>query len=179
MRDVVYLVAASLDGSIARADGSLDCFPTEGEHADDCLNSLNAFDDVLMGRRTYEVGLAQGVTNPYPRMKSWVFSRTMRESPHENVRIISGHAVEFVADLKNKPGRDIYLCGGSELAATLLEADLVDRVEVKLNPLLIGAGIPLFARVAQPLPLEIVRHRVYSSGVALLSYRVKHPGAPG
>lgn len=174
MRKVIYLVAASLDGKIARPDHSFDCFLPEGEHVADYLEMLQtSFDDVLMGRRTYEAGLRAGVTDPYPHLKSYVFTTAMKESPNERVLLVPGKAIEFVEALKSQPGRDIYLCGGAELASTLLEAKLIDEIVVKLNPLLIGEGISLFSRVARPLDLELLQSKIYENGVLLLTYRVK------
>jgi dihydrofolate reductase len=172
LRKVIYLVASSLDGKIAREDGSFDCFLAEGEHVTDYLQSLTSFDDVLMGRSTYEVGLNAGVTNPYPGMRSHVFSQTMRVSPDKYVQLVTGDAAEYVKALRHQPGRDIYLCGGARLAASLLAANLIDEIVVKLNPLLIGPGIPLFAWIQQPLRLELINSKIYANGVLLLSYRV-------
>ena len=83
------------------------------------FESLNSFDVVLMGRKTYEIGLRVGVTDPYPNMKSYVFSRTIKESPNEKVQIVSENIVELVRQLKNETGKAIYLCGGGELATIL------------------------------------------------------------
>lgn len=171
VRKLQYLVAASLDGQICRQDGSFDCFPTEGGHVADYLETLKSFDAVLMGRKTYEVGLKEGVTDPYPWMESYVFSRSMKQSPNARLQIVSENPVGFVEDLKKRPGRDIYLCGGADLAATLFAANLIDEIVVKLNPLLIGSGIPLFARIGEPADLELFDIKRYESGVVLLSYR--------
>ena len=171
MRLLQYLVAASLDGRICRPDGSFDCFLKPGDHVEDYLEKLESFDAVLMGRRTYEVGLREGTTDPYPSMESYVFSRTMTESPDPRVHLVRENAVELVTNLKAKPGGAIYLCGGADLAATLFAADLIDEVIVKLNPLVIGDGVPLFARVEAPVDLELFDVKRYESGVVLLSYR--------
>lgn len=172
MRKVKYHVAATLDGFIAEEDGSFGCFPTEGDHIADYLESLKTYDAVLMGRKTYEVGVKMGVTNPYPHMKSYVFSRTLTESPDEQVELVSGNAIEMVRSLKSSEGGDIYLCGGADLATQLFAEHLVDEVIVKLNPLLLGKGIPLMQSLGQPIHLELIDSHIYESGVVLLTYRV-------
>lgn len=96
-----------------------------------------------MGRKTYEFGFQFGVTNPYPWMRQYVFSRTMKASPDVNVTLVSENIVELVRELKNETGKDIYLCGGAELATMLFEGKLIDEVVLKLNPVLFGSGIPL------------------------------------
>lgn len=83
-----------------------------------------------------------------------------------------GDAAAFVRDLKAREGGDIYLCGGAGLAASLLAAKLIGTVVVKLNPLLLGAGIPLFRRDAGVVPLVLTGSNTYDTSVALLTYRV-------
>ena len=173
MRKLKYHVATTLDGFIALEDGSFDCFPIEGEHVADYLESLKSYDAVLMGRRTYEVGLRVNITDPYPFLKSYVFSRTMKKSPNERVEVVADNAIEMVRKLKDEEGADIYLCGGAELATELFKEGLIDEVILKVNPLLLGSGIPLLHDIGRHIDLELVGSKVYSSGVLLLSYRVK------
>src|SRR5262245_53447433 len=104
MRKLKYYVASTVDGFIAHEDGSVGGFLERGEHVADYLDSLKEFDIVLMGRKTYEFGLKLGVTNPYPAMKQYVFSRSMKESPDENVELVSENIIEFIRKLKNEPG---------------------------------------------------------------------------
>jgi dihydrofolate reductase len=173
MRELKYYVAVTADGFMAHEDGSFDGFPWDDEVVNDFFASYEWFDTVLMGRKTYEVGLAEGKTSPYPMMEQLVFSRTMGESPDENVRLVSEGAIEVVRELKNTPGKDIWLCGGADHAAKLFNAGLVDGLILKLNPVLFGSGIPLFRDVVRQTDLELTDSKIYGSGVVVLHYRVK------
>jgi dihydrofolate reductase len=113
------------------------------------------------------------VTNPYPHLKQYVFSRTMKESPDENVELVCENIVELVRELKNQTGKDIYLCGGADLATTLFAENLIDEIILKLNPVLLGSGIPLFKGVIKQTALELTDSKIYKNGVLLLFYRVK------
>ena len=174
MRKLKYHVASTVDGFIAHEDHTLDGFVAEGEHVNAYLESLrNDYDTALMGRRTYEFGFQFGVTNPYPWMKQYVLSRTMRTSPDPNVELVSEDASDFLAEMKKGAGKDIYLCGGADLAGRLFAEGLVDEIILKLNPVLFGSGIPLFSGAIKQTDLELIGSNVYGSGVVLLNYRVK------
>ena len=83
-----------------------------------------------MGRKTYEVGLKDGVTSPYSHMKQYVFSQSMKQSPNENVKLISENAIEFIKALKNESGKGIWLCGGGNLATALFTNYLIDQLNL-------------------------------------------------
>lgn len=187
MRKIVYYVATTLDGFIAREDGSFGEFPWDDDYLADLLARFpetfpthlrsddapnRRFDTVLMGRKTYEVGFREGITSPYPTLDQYVFSRTLGESPHPAVTVLANGAVKTAARLKAEPGMDIWICGGSELATTLHEAGLVDELIIKLNPIVFGAGIPLFARPVPARPLALEHRHAYASGHVLLTYAV-------
>lgn len=178
MPAIHYYVATSADGFIARADGTYDSFPMKGDHIAAYFEDLAQFDTVLMGRKTYEIGLRVGVANPYPALKTIVFSRTLEASTDPNVELVRTDPVERVRALRAEPGRGVYLCGGGELAGLLLSAGLLDEVTIKVNPLVLGAGIPLFTGAAES-KLELISHRVFDSGVVFLRYRVVPRQAAG
>lgn len=189
MRQLKYFVACTVDQFIAREDGSFDFFLFEGEQVSDLFASFpetipahfrdklgitaanKCFDVVLMGRLTYEVGLKEGITNPYPQMKQYLFSRILKESPDQNVELVSTNPVEFVRKLKQQSGKDIWLCGGGNLAATLFSE--IDEMILKVHPILLGCGIPLFSGVIQQTSLELIDSKIYNNGFMLLHYRLK------
>ena len=188
MRSLVYFVACTADGYIAAADGATDFFPAfDGPHADDLLAEfpemlpghlrealdLNAdnqrFDTVVMGRATYELGLSEGITSPYPHLRQVVATTTISTSPDPAVEIVGEGIVERVRSLKREPGMDIWMAGGAQLAGAL--ADELDELILKVNPVMLGAGIPLFAKRIGPRAVTITQHKVYPSGFALQRYR--------
>ncbi|MEM7588001.1 MAG: dihydrofolate reductase family protein [Acidobacteriota bacterium] len=188
MRNLTYLVACSADGFIARENGAIDEFTFEGEHVADLLREFpetlpthfrgalgiegdnRRFDTVLMGRRTYEVGLSEGITSPYQHLEQFLFSTSLPASPDPTVELISEGAIEAVRELKARGGLDIWLCGGSELAAALFPE--IDQLIVKSNPFLMGRGKTLFAREMPKAELRLIEQRRYDSGFALLHYEI-------
>lgn len=174
MRKIKYHIASTVDGFIAHKDHTVEGFLPEGEHVADYMESLRQdYDAVLMGRRTYEFGLRLGVTDPYPWLKQYVLSRTMGRSPDANVELVSADIIDFVRGLKGEVGKDIYLCGGAELAGTLFAEGLIDEIILKLNPVLFGSGVPLFSGEIRQSALELADSKVYSNGVVLLRYLVR------
>jgi dihydrofolate reductase len=189
MRKLKYYVACTVDRFIAREDDSYDFFLMEGEHIADLLTAFpetipahvrdhlgitaenQCFDTVLMGRRTYEIGLKEGISNPYPQMKQYVFSKTLKDIPDEAVELVSVDPLVFVKELKQQPGQDIWLCGGGNLA-TLLFSEINELI-LKVNPILLGSGIPLFSGVVQQTSLELTDSKIYDNGFMLLHYRLK------
>lgn len=188
MRKLVYYVATTLDGFIARPDGSFHEFPWDdafGAHLmttwpetfpaqfrqDDGPN--RRFDTVLMGRATYEVGLREGVTSPYPTLRQYLFSTTLEESPSDEVTLISADAEERVRALKTEEGLDIWLCGGGQLATTLHTAGLIDELILKVNPIVFGEGIPLLRAPAAGNGMELRDVRRFDSGHLILTYGVR------
>lgn len=177
MQQLSYHVAVSVDGFIAQSDGGVAGFVMEGDHAQDYLAALREVGTVLMGRRTYQVALDWGVVDPYPHAQTLVFSRSMEQAPHPKVQLVGTELVATVAGLRERDGRGMALVGGGQIAAQLLAAGLIDELVVKVNPFVMGAGIPLFDG---KLGLTRLAHRwtkVFANGVVTCAYRVNHDAA--
>ena len=165
-----YQVAVSLDGFIARPDGSYDWLVSDPSIDFGAL--YKEFDAAVMGRKTYEVGLAAGVDGSIPGMDVVVFSRTLPASTSRGVRVVNDDPRKVVAELKKKSGRDIWLFGGGELFRYLLDGGLVDTVELAVMPVLLGSGIPLLPPGASTNLVLSDTHRL-RSGIMVLAYSVK------
>lgn len=176
MRKVTFGGANSLDNYFARKDDSVDWLMWSDEAAAMMKDYWAKIDTILMGRKTYEVGLrlSKGKGNPYPGIKTYVFSRTMKESADKSVEIVSSDAVEFVRDLKNQEGKEICIMGGGDFAKTLLEAGLIDEIGFNIHPVLLGSGIPLFYEMSRQIDLELIECKPFKNGCVAVTYRVKN-----
>ena len=188
MRKLIYYIACTVDGFIARENGAFDFFPMTGDHIPYIVREYpetipthfrevmgargnnRHFDAVIMGRETYEIGTLAGMTSPYSHLQQYVVSTTMAASLDPGVKLISNDPVGTVRALKAQEGLSIWLCGGGRLAATLLNE--IDEVILKINPVILGAGIPLFRLSEQVVNLDLIDASTFAGGVAIHRYRV-------
>ena len=169
----------SLDGYIADPNGGFDWIVADPDI--DFAAIFARYDTLLMGRRTYEVTQSmEGGGGSMSEVTSVVVSRTLNAADHPDVRIVSENWEDAVRELREKPGKDIWLFGGGELFAAMLDAGLVDGVEVAVIPVLLGGGIPFLKPPAKRVSLKLTKHRLYEkSGIVSLEYDVVRPGAKG
>jgi len=166
-RRLRYQVAVSLDGFIAGANGEYDWIVMDP--AIDFAALYKEFDTAVMGRKTYQMMTAQGGNGAMPGLEVVVFSRTLPAATHRGVRIYNDDPRDVVATLKAKPGRDIWLFGGGSLFRSLLDARLVDTVEVAVMPALLGAGIPLLPSGGSTTLVLADQRILPQSGIVMLA----------
>ncbi|MGW6458343.1 dihydrofolate reductase family protein [Streptomyces sp. NPDC055078] len=190
MRKLSYFIAASIDGFIGAPGGAADFFtdfvrgdfleylskevpdtlPTAARQAFGVDAAPNTeYDTIIQGRASYQLALDIGITSPYAHLREYVASRSIGRSPDPNVRIVSGDLVAAVGELKREEGLGIYLCGGADLAGQL--RDEVDELVIKTYPVVLGAGMPMFAADFRVDEFTLESLRSFDNGVVVRKYR--------
>jgi dihydrofolate reductase len=173
VRRVVYAVSISLDGYIARRNGDVDFLVMPEDYSMEAF--FETIDTAVMGRKTFEVSRRMGGPPPGWSTPMFVLSRTAPAGEHEGV-VFAGEAPgEFVAALRQRPGKNIWLMGGGELAAAFLAEDLVDELHLGVVPVLLGEGIPAFPAGFPQRDLVLVDSLTYSKGLISLRYERSRP----
>ena len=174
MRRIRYSVAMSLDGYIAGPGDEFDWIVMDPDL--DFAGMTERFDTYLIGRRTFEA--TGGRDQSSSGVRTFVFSRTLRQSDYKKVTIVGESWKELVQSLREEAGKDIWLFGGGSLFRSLAEEGFVDTVEVGVIPTILGGGVPLVAEPASRIGLTLKEHRVYEkTGTVSLVYAVNHPRA--
>ena len=169
MRKILLNLAVSLDGFIEDANGAFDWCFTDQDYGMTAF--LAGVDAILFGRKSYEVMLKLD-PNGFADKTRYVFSNSL-EAVADGYELVKGDLSEAVQKIRNQPGKDIWLFGGSLLAHSLLQANLVDEMLISVHPILLGSGKPLFLETDGRTPLDFVEAIPYPSGLVQLRYRFK------
>lgn len=171
-------VGCSLDGFIAGPNDELDWLGGEskGEGAppppDTFAPFLAQIGAVLMGRRTYDVVCGMPRAWPYGDTPVLVATSRPLTPARASVSAVHGTLAELISEAERTAGaRDVYVDGG-QLIRAALDANLIDEITVTIVPMVLGAGIPLFAGVKQRHALELVSQRALGQAAELV-YRVR------
>ncbi|MBO6524733.1 MAG: dihydrofolate reductase [Balneolaceae bacterium] len=175
MPKITYYVASSIDGFIAGKNDDISAFVSGGEGVDKYLSDLQKFKTVIMGRRTYEFGYQFGLKPgqpAYPHMEHHIFSESINiENPAETVHIET-KSLERVKEIRESSETDVYLCGGGEFAGWLLENGLIDQLKLKLNPIILGEGIPIFGSSTQKAKWNLIDTETFPDGLKIITYNI-------
>ncbi len=192
MKKLKLQVQVSVDGYMADASGNTDWmlwnwgadWSWDGELQDYFTGLKSSVDTVLLSRRMAEEGfighwaaISQNKNNPLHRMAAYinnahkvVFSHKLSDAHWPNSSLARGNLVSAVTKLKQQPGKDIIAYGGASFAAALIEANLVDEYYLFINPVLLGAGLPLFDSPGRRRPLRLQKSLGFNSGMCVLQY---------
>lgn len=181
MRKLFLFMMVSLDGYFEGPDHDLSWHNTDEEFVRFAIEQLDTIDTILFGRRTYDMMAEfwpskQAIeTDPETaermnEISKVVFSRTLENVTWENSRLGSTDVRDEVMELKQAPGKDIAVFGSSNLCLSLLEDNLLDELRIMVNPVIIGAGTPLFAGINHRTQFKLANTREFASGNVLLTY---------
>ncbi|MFN8357589.1 MAG: dihydrofolate reductase family protein [Spirosomataceae bacterium] len=186
MRTLKLQVQLSVDGYIAGPNGEMDWLVWNW---DDALKAYvgaltEPVDTILLGRK-----LAEGfipawdayLNSPEPvdgaqkmvETPKVVFTKTITESPWENVAVANGELVAEITALKQQTGGDLIAYGGGTFVSSLIEAGLIDEYHLFVNPVALGQGMPIFKSLAQQQPLTLVKATAFACGIVVLHYTLR------
>lgn len=154
---VVLYLAVSLDGYIARSNGSVDwLFDVEGDGGDNGYAKFyGRIGALIMGRLTYEEMLKLSEEFPYKGKPCYVVARS-EQPPSPNVTFTAEDLASLVPNVKAEANGDVWLVGGGQLAKAFLEKGLLDQIEMTVIPKILGEGIPLFPEGTASTRLKLV-----------------------
>lgn len=175
MRKTVLFIAISLDGYIADQDGAVDWLNgenTDTENIDTYSEFVKTIDTVIMGWNTYH----QVITELSPT--EWVYSDlttyviTHRKlTSSDKIKFVSQDPCSFLQQIKSKPGKDIWICGGADIVQQFMAKDLIDTYYISIIPTLLGNGISLFGTLEKERKLSLIKTQNYHGIVELIYER--------
>jgi dihydrofolate reductase len=189
MRKVIFKIELSLDGFIAGPKGEMDwgtaAFAAE-EHWQHVFDMLSTVDTVFMSRVIYQIfkefwpaaGTSPSTSKFEKKFSGWldntpkiVFSKTLEDVAWMNSRLVKGDAGKEITLLKQQPGKDFVMWGGSMFPQALMKLGLIDEYWINIHPVILGSGKPLFTDIKNRVPLGISSTKTFESGTVGLCYR--------
>jgi dihydrofolate reductase len=182
MRKVIFFMLTSLDGYFEGPNREIDWHNVDEEFNRLSIEQLNAVDMLLFGRVTYEMmasywptptaiqndPIVAGKMNSLPKI---VFSKTLASAKWQNTRLVKTKFVDEITKLKTQPGKDLIIFGSSDLAVSFLQHGLLDEIRVMVNPLILGAGKPVFKGIQGRLKLKLLNTKTLGNGNVVLYYQ--------
>lgn len=171
----------SADGFFAGPDGDLSWHNVDAEFNTFAVKQLGEADTLLFGRETYDMMAAYWPTPAAVQddpvvakymndLRKVVFSRTLQNVSWRHAELAHDDIVKAAKALKEEDGKDILLFGSGTIVAQLAAHGLIDEFRLMVAPIVIGDGKRLFAGIAEPLKLQLVRFEQFASGNVLLCY---------
>ncbi|MDU1905185.1 MAG: dihydrofolate reductase family protein [Dysgonomonas sp.] len=175
MRKIILYIASSLDGYIARKDGSIDWltdYPILEDFDYGYSEFYNSIGTIIMGGNSYRDALKMSDEWLYPEKISYVITNRP-EDDQENIRFISSNVVDFISGLKQREGKDIWLFGGGQIISLLLNNSLVDEMIITYIPVILGNGIPLFSNNLKESGWNLMKSEAYANSTYQVMYAKK------
>jgi dihydrofolate reductase len=174
----------TVDGFFEGPNRNIDWFVFDDELEKYILETQVNADTLLFGRVTYQLmadywpsaeGRIADFMNAVPKV---VVSKTLNKAEWNNTRLIRDNAPGKIAELKQQPGKDIFVFGSANLSSTLMQHGLIDEYRLGVNPIVLGSGTPLFNGGRSKLDLKLLETRPLKSGVVILHYQPASNSSP-
>jgi len=177
MADIKLYIATSIDGFIARKDGSLDWLnnhPNPDQLDYGYAEFLAEIDTIIMGRKTYEEVLGFGFEWPYDNCRTYVLTSDKNFKVRtENTTLIHGVDHKTIGDLRSGSKKHIWMVGGGKVIASFLDHNAIDEMMIFIIPLILGSGIRMLPEPTRETNFELVRSDSFNNGVVSLIYKLK------
>jgi len=181
MRKVFVFNLVTLDGYFEGPRREIDWHNVDAEFNEYAIGMLNSVDTLLFGRVTYELmacywptpdamkndPIVAGKMNSLPKI---VFSRTLDKVAWNNSRLVKSNVEEEIQKIKKQQGKDIVILGSGSIVSELAPLGLIDEYRLMVNPVVLGAGKPLFKGIKDRLNLKLIKAKTFKSGNVLLYY---------
>ena len=176
LRKIKLYIATSLNGKIATPDGSVDWLeaipnPEKIDHG--YADFYQSIDTTIQGNKTYKQIISWGIDFPYSDKKNYVFTRSEGFVNTENVSFISNNHMDFVRQLKQEEGKDIWVVGGGQLNTMFLNEMLLDEIYVFVMPIILSDGIDLFESLPKETKLNLIESKTHATGAVEIKYKVR------
>lgn len=187
MRNVILQIDLSIDGFIGASDGDTSWITADDSMNKDGSDLLSTADTIILGRVAYQMFSAYwpfaDTTAPTIHSKiaaqinhadKLVFSRTLETvewGMWNNARLVKGNIAEEIARLKALPGKNMLLYAGAGIISSFVQLGLVDEYRLRIHPVVLGSGLPIFHHVGDRQKLQLVQAKPYPNGAVLLDYR--------
>jgi dihydrofolate reductase len=183
MRRLIVDTIMSLDGYYTDPNNSIDWFDFDGGENEWSTDILRRVDTIIFGRRTYEEfstfwptsrpkanGFEPEIIQRLNELPKIVISKSLVDAPWKPVVIERGNPDQMISKLKEQSGEDMVLLGSGSLVAALARDGLIDEYRVRIRPIILGAGRPLFEDRNARHPLKLVSSKVFENGVLAVHY---------
>ncbi|WP_103864425.1 dihydrofolate reductase family protein [Aquimarina sp. I32.4] len=175
MRKIKLYIAMSLNGKIAKKDGDvhwLESIPNPDKIDYGYQDFYKTIDTTIQGRNTYDQIMSWGIDFPYSDKKNYVFTRQKGLENTQDVEFVSEYHIDFVNQLKQQQGKDIWLIGGGQINTILFNAKMIDEIRIFVMPVVIPDGISLFESIPVESQLQLLESKKYTTGVVELRYAI-------
>ena len=176
MRKIKLYIATSLNGKIAKPDGSVDwleSIPNLDGTDHGYSKFYKSIDTTIQGYKTYELILNRGIEIPSADKKNYVITRKQHLANTEHVEFIKENHIDFIKRLKKQEGKDIWLIGGGQINTLLFNENLIDEMQIFVMPIVILDGIELFELAPNERMFKLIETKSYSTGAVELKYKIE------